>query len=777
MNAKPKTDELTQKRNQLEDLLTQSHKYNDQLKKECEKYKQAFERTKKSEEIFRSIIDSSADAIAIFDLNGRAKYISPSFTQLFGWEMNEVLGKPIPFLPESEKEKTTALVIDLTLRGIPCHGLTTKRYKKDGSLVDVSLSASRYHDHEGKAAGMFFILHDISDRKHLEDQLFQAQKMQALGTLAGGIAHDFNNIIFSIIGYGEMIMDDVRDLKSAKHNVKQVLRAANRAKDLVKHIRTFSQQRAGDRRPLLLQSIIDEAFSLLKATVPARIKMKMQLDDSCGPVLADPTQIHQVVMNLGTNAFHAMRENGGTFNVDLSEVEIDSAATADAMGITQGKYVKLEVGDNGHGMENSVKERIFEPFYTTKGPGDGTGLGLSVVHGIVSEYSGAIQVFSEPQTGSTFNIYLPRIDAKVEEEEQVVPAGIQEGSERILVVDDEEQNIEMLQQMLERLGYRVTGRTSGIDALATFRAQPDKFDLVITDMNMPNMTGTDLVRELREIRPGISVILCTGFSEMISEKDTQALGIQKIVMKPAVTAEIARAVRSLIDFEIKGQSGFCILIVDDDETLRLVLRQHLEDNGHKVVEAASGAAALEILENEMVNLILTDIRMPEMDGFELMAQLKSDYPAIPTIVMSAYGTADTTSAFEELGCLQVLDKPIDFEALNHHVAECLTQAPQGGTMTGISVANFLQLIAMEQKSCLLEVYNRNPGKGHLTIHRGKLYDAGCEDRKGEAAALEIIAWENVTLNFKSLPQKEPQRKITTDLTSLLLESLKMKDEG
>lgn len=777
MAAKPNIEDLNKKLEQLEKQLTQSLEQNEKLAKDYDEYRQAFESTKKSEKIFRSIIDSSADAIAIFDLNGKARYISPSFTQLFGWKMEEIIGKPIPFLPESEKEKTTSLFIDLTLRGIPCHGLSTKRYKKDGSMVDVSLSASRYHDHRGKPDGMFMILHDISDRMRLEDQLVQAQKMQALGTLAGGIAHDFNNIIFSIIGYTEMLIDDVENDKLARRNLKQVLRAANRAKDLVKHIRTFSQQRVGDRKPLLLQSVIEEAFTLLKATVPARITMKKQLDKNCGPVLADPTQVHQMIMNLGTNAFHAMRDKGGTLRVHLAEVSIDSEGTADAMGINVGSYVKLEVSDTGHGMKSSVKGRIFEPFYTTKEPGTGTGLGLSVVHGIVKEYRGSIQVFSEPHTGSTFNIYLPRVDAKVEEEEQIVHTELQEGTERILVVDDEEQNIQMLQQMLERLGYRVTGRTSGIDALSAFRAQPDKFDLVVTDLNMPNMTGTDLARELREIRPGIAVILCTGFSEMISEKEAQALGIQRIIMKPAVTAEIAQAVRSVIDAAVEGHRGFCILIVDDDETMRLMLRQHLEDTGYKVIDAANGAEAVEMLENEMVNLVLTDVRMPEMDGFQLMTHLNRKFPALPVIVMSAYGSPETTLQFEELGSLQFLDKPVNLEDLNRRIAECLQQATHGGTMTDISVANFLQLIAMEQKSCLLEVYNQEHSKGQLTIQRGRLYDAECEELKGEDAALQIIAWENVTMNFKALPKKKMQRKITADLTSLLLESLKMKDEG
>jgi PAS domain S-box-containing protein len=777
MAARPSAEKPPRKPEAREKMDHDVNQLNQQLQKELNKYKQAFESTRKAEKVFRSIIDSSADAIAIFDLNGKVRYISPSFTELFGWQLSEVIGKPIPFLPESEREKTSAMAVELILRGIPCNGLVTKRYKKDGSLVNVSMSASRFHDHDGKPEGMFVILHDISDRKRLEDRLLQAQKMQALGTLAGGIAHDFNNIIFSIIGYTEMILEDTEHNATAKRNLKQVLKAANRAKDLVSHIRTFSQQQGSDRKPLLLQAVISEAFSLLKATVPASIAMKQQLDDTCGPVLADPTQIHQLMMNLGTNAFYAMRDNGGTFKIHLSEVDIDSASTAEAMGIKPGLYVKIEVSDTGCGMEPSVKKRIFEPFFTTKEPGDGTGLGLSVVHGIIKDYGGSIQVFSEPQTGSTFNIYLPRIDADVEIEKTPTQTSLPEGSEHILIVDDEEQNIQMLQQMLERLGYRVTGRTSGMDALATFRAQPDKFDLVITDLSMPGMTGTDLAREVHEIRPGMAIILCTGFSEMVSEEKAHALGIRKVLMKPAVTAEIASAVRTVIDSETDGKSGFCIMVVDDDETMRLMLRQHLEEAGYKIIDAANGAEASELLEQEMVNLVLTDVRMPEMDGFELMAHISSHYPSIPVIVISAYGSPETTRTFEDMGSLQVLDKPVDLEDLDRRITECLLHASHGGTMTGISVASFLQLIAMEQKTCLLEVYNRHQGKGYLVIQSGILYDAGCEKLKGEEAALNILAWENVTLNFKALPKKKLQRKITTDLMSLLLESLKIKDEA
>lgn len=650
MAEQPTVKEFTQTIAQLEKELTTYRLKLNRLQDERNKYKKLYEKTKNSEKIYRSIIDSSADAIAIFDLNGKATYVSPSFTEVFGWSKAEVEGKRIPFLPESEKDKTTAFIINLTLNGTSCYGLETKRYKKDGSLVDVSLSASRFHAPDGKPEGMFVILHDISEIKKLQKLLLQAQKMQALGTLAGGIANEFNNIIVNIIGCTEMIGSDLEPDSLSGQNLQEIRRAAYRARDLIRHIRTFSGEPTQERRPLHVQPVVHEALKLLRASLPSNIELEQHISEKCGPVLAGPTQIHQLVMNLGANAIDAMRQKGGMLAVSIAETTISDANAKAPAGLETGSYLKMSISDSGHGIDRAIRDRIFDPFFTTKKPGNGAGMGLSIVHGIVKECNGTIDVQSQIDKGTTLTIYLPLIA------EQAVSAGESTDSHRI------------------------------------------------------------------------------------------------------------------------GADRFTILVVDDDKTLRQTLRQHLQDAGYNVAEAPNGRKALKILATESVNLVLTDIRMPEMDGFELMAHMSADYPFIPTMVITGYGTPETSASFEEMGSLQVLDKPLNLDDLTRRITESLHQVYQGGTMTGISVASFLQLIQLEQKTCVLEVHGKNGQNGFLYFNQGVLCDAVCGRLKQEEATLEIVSWENVLLSFNALPRKKTQRKIKTDLMSLLLESLKQKDE-
>ncbi len=380
-----------------------------------------------------------------------------------------------------------------------------------------------------------------------EKQLQQVMKLQAIGTLAGGIAHDFNNILFPIVGYTELTMDDVPKDSQARQNLKEILKATNRAKELVQQILTFSRQSSQERKPLKVQYLIKEVFKLLRATIPSSIQIECDIDDTCGPIKGDPTQIHQVIMNLCTNAYHAMQETGGKLEVSLKEIHISYEQSIERVGMKVGKHVELQVKDSGHGMEPQVIERIFEPYYTTKAQGKGTGLGLSVIHGIVKSHGGDITVSSFPGQGATFKVYLPIIDemeVKIEADE---PAIAISGKERILLIDDEEQIIDIEQQILERLGYHVTPKTDSQEALEEFAAQPDRFDLVITDMTMPKMTGDQLARRMMDIKPQIPVILCTGFNETISEEKALAMGIDKFVMKPIVKDELASTIRTVLD--------------------------------------------------------------------------------------------------------------------------------------------------------------------------------------------------------------------------------------
>ena len=380
-----------------------------------------------------------------------------------------------------------------------------------------------------------------------ERQLQQVMKLQAIGTLAGGIAHDFNNILFPIVGYTELTMDDIPEDSQARQNLEEILKATNRAKELVQQILTFSRQGGQERKPLKVQFLIKEALKLMRATIPSTIEIECNINEACRHIMGDPTQIHQVVVNLCTNAYHAMQETGGTLEVGLEEVDISYEKSVERVGMKVGPHLELTVKDAGQGMGPDVMERIFEPYYTTKEQGKGTGLGLSVIHGIIKNHGGDISVSSQPGKGATFTVYLPVIDDIDVEIEPMEAASANQGNEHILLVDDEEQIIDIEKQILERLGYQVTAKTDSQEALEEFSTRSEKFDLVITDMTMPKMSGDQLALKLMDIKPDIPVILCTGFNETINEEKALAMGIDRFVMKPIVKDDLANTIRSVLD--------------------------------------------------------------------------------------------------------------------------------------------------------------------------------------------------------------------------------------
>ena len=400
----------------------------------------------------------------------------------------------------------------------------------------------------GIITGFVHIAKDITEYLKLEERLRQSQKMEAIGTLAGGIAHDLNNILVPILGYAELAEDRIAPDDPLTSDLRQIIKGALRAKDMVAQILTFSRKVPQKSQLFQPHLVLLEALKLLQASLPSTIKIETEIATDCGAILADPTQFHQVVINLCTNAYHAMQEKGGVLGVSLAKVivgEEDSKVISPEF--VPGDYIVLGVSDNGYGIENKTLERIFDPYFTTKGKGGGSGLGLSVVHGIVKSCQGQITVSSEPGKGTSFHVYLPRIADKTSSGNAVLSSPLSTGTERIVVVDDEVVITDLLQSMLTGLGYQVTAFNNSLEALDFIVQESTAFDLLITDMTMPHLTGIELMQKALAVWPNLPVILCTGFTELIDKEQAQALGIRAYITKPFSVRKLSLAIREVLD--------------------------------------------------------------------------------------------------------------------------------------------------------------------------------------------------------------------------------------
>ena len=475
---------------------------------------------------------------------GRFLMANPAFCKIFAYENEEEVKKiaVADLYPNREERKqySDALIKEGVLKD-----LKRTLLKKDGTPFHASITSSAGYGKDGEISHFDSIVVDITNQEALEDRLQQAQKMESIGALAGGVAHDFNNVLYAMIGFTELALEDTPEGSLIRKNLNQVLQGAMRAKDMVKQILTFSRQSGAKKKPIKIQRVVKETLKLLRASIPSTIEIRQDIDPACDPVLADQTQIHQVVMNLAINAYHAMREEGGALELRLTQEKIgpdDSDAD-----LSPGAYLKLTVKDTGHGMDSALMKRVFDPYFTTKGVGEGTGMGLAVVHGIAKDHGGDIRVNSRMGEGTSFHFYLPVIETTAVEAKNLASGPARRGNERILFVDDEEMIVSLAQQTLVQLGYHVTSLTSSMAALEAFKAKPDNYDLVITDMAMPKMTGAQLTAELQEIRPDIPVILCTGFSETIDEGNIEIMGISAYIEKPILRNKMAEAIRRVFD--------------------------------------------------------------------------------------------------------------------------------------------------------------------------------------------------------------------------------------
>ncbi|BEQ13892.1 PAS domain S-box protein [Desulfoferula mesophila] len=502
-----------------------------------------------------AIVESSQDAIFGKDLNGVITSWNAAAERIYGYTAAEVIGQSTSLLIPEDRMGEVEYILATIKQGKAARIQETVRKCKDGSLIDMSLSVSPVEDGQGNIVGSATIAHPITEikkaqqeRQRLETQLRQAQKMEAIGTLAGGIAHDFNNILAVIMGYSGLVLDDLPPDSPAAESINTVIDAATRAKELTYQILSFSRQTEHQKVAMDLVPLIKESLKMLRATLPATIKLEQRLiPGDSGQVLADPVQIQQILMNLCTNAAQAMEDSNGILGVGLEMLDLDDVAVSGYVGLKPGNYLRLSITDTGMGIDEKDLERIFDPFFTTKDVGKGTGMGLPVVHGIVRDHGGFIAVESEPGRGTTFNVYLPVVAQGAPSEEPAVTQETPGGSESIAFVDDEPDLVDIGKRALSRLGYEVTCFTSSREALQAICANPDKYDLLVTDYTMPEMTGVQLAREVLEARPDIPIIICTGYPERLDTAADRGFKISELIMKPLVPSEISRVVRAVLD--------------------------------------------------------------------------------------------------------------------------------------------------------------------------------------------------------------------------------------
>ncbi len=524
-----------------------------QLTLDITESKQAEKALERSEKVYRSLFDRLPVGVFRSTPDGRFLDGNPAIVKMLGCpDFETLLATPVAdfYRYPRDREKWKELIEE---KG---EGFSMElQWKKlDGTPLSVRESARVVRDSQGRAKYYEGVVENITKikqaenrQRQIEKQLQHAQRMEAIGTLAGGIAHDFNNILSAIIGYTEIaLLTETSGDTPWRKNFEHVLTAGERARDLVKQILAFSRQTEEYRRPVMIEPLVKEAIKLLRATIPSNIEIHHSIGPHSGSVMANPVQIQQIIMNLCTNSYHAMTEKGGVLEVGLEPKKIGDKK-AGALDLRPGRYMVLTVSDTGCGMSPEVLERIFDPYFSTKEKAVGTGLGLAVVQGIVKSYGGGISVESTPGKGSIFKVYFPLIEdaesTKQEDNQEPVPGG----NESILVIDDEPTIVDTLKQVLGRLGYRVVARTSSTDALELLRETPDEFDLVITDQTMPHMTGDELAKELMKLRPGIPVILCTGFSEKITEQEAKTMGLSGFLMKPVVIRDLAVNIRRILD--------------------------------------------------------------------------------------------------------------------------------------------------------------------------------------------------------------------------------------
>jgi len=505
---------------------------------------------RENEKRLQLLIDNLPARISYVDSKERYVFVNREYEKTFGLNRDQMVGKSVETIVGRDNYVNIKQHMHDALSGKNVQfEMTFTGPKGETQWREVSYVPDT--NHRGEVSGFYVLSIDLTEKKraeqeklNLEAKLRQAQKMESIGTLAGGVAHDFNNILGIILGNAELIMDDFPEWNPAKYHLEEIKKASHRAKDVVRQLLSFARKTELEKRPINIVHVVKESLKLLRSSIPTSIEFHMNIPKDVDTILADPTQINQILLNLCTNAYHAMPD-GGTIEVILKNMELGDRAAARYRDLNPGRYVNLTVSDTGHGIPEAEIDRIFEPYFTTKEIGKGTGMGLAVVHGIVNRLDAVITVASEVGQRTTFNIYFPVIGKKAAQKIQTEEE-LPKGSERILFVDDEESMVKLGKIRLERLGYQVEATKNPLEALELFHAGPDQFDLVITDMTMPNLTGDKLAHLVKKIRSDVPVILCTGFSEKV-DGHIEDLDIDSFLMKPIENAELAKTIRKVLN--------------------------------------------------------------------------------------------------------------------------------------------------------------------------------------------------------------------------------------
>ncbi len=501
---------------------------------------------KKDLQLFKAVADFSNEAIVIWEPDGRVIYGNPAYERLFGWSLAEALKLAYGnFLTKKSDEILAKKILPALRSGKGWEGVLDSVDAK-GRGFPLWQRIDAIFDEEDRITQIFSLMHDFTKEKQDAENSVNMQKMEALGTLAGGIAHEFNNILWIITANTELTASYLSAESPAMKNLRRVEKACSRATDLVTQILNFSRQNEYEPKPLEIVPIVKESLKLLRVSIPTTIEIRQNIPRQSGNIIFEPSLLHQVLMNLYTNSAHAMKETGGILEVSITNVVLDEYETAGPQDLAPGKYVKLSVSDTGKGIQPEFIRRIFDPFFTTRDTGDGTGMGLAVVHGAVKNHGGEVEVHSEQGKGTTFSLWFP-MAGRPEKTGSKPFVSLPGGEEKILLVDDDEMVLEAGKSVLKRLGYKVECKSCAIEALAAFHLHPDEFDLVITDMSMPKMTGLMLAEALLKVRPDMPVILFTGHNDLVDESNAMEIGIRAFMMKPAKAGDMAKTIRKILD--------------------------------------------------------------------------------------------------------------------------------------------------------------------------------------------------------------------------------------